>query len=500
MKRRAGILLHISSLPGNSPIGDFGPEAFKFIDFLKVAGQSYWQILPLNQVNGGTAYSPYTPLSAFAGNVLFINEELLLKDHFIQKHLIKNKHRARKRVDFTQAEKNIKHLIEIAFKEYNIRKENKLYEKYAIFCKRESYWLNDYALFMALKKHFKYTSWNNWPEEFRDRYKDTLLKARKEHATQIEKEKFSQFLFHIQWANVKKYANKQGIKIFGDVPIYIGYDSADVWSNPEYFLLKENKEMAKVAGVPPDYFNKDGQLWNMPIYNWEVMKQLGYRWWIDRIRRNLELFDLIRLDHFRGFSAFWEVDASEKSAKNGQWIGGPAYEFFDALKHEFPKMPFAAEDLGDIDDAVYNLRDNYNMPGMQVLQFAFGDDWPHSIHLPHQYTKNSIVYTGTHDNNTARGWYCKDLGKKARKHVILYSTHRLNKRNVHWELIRMAYSSIAKTAIIPMQDILGLKSKARMNFPSTTSGNWIWKMNKKQLKMRKAKVLHKLVTTFGRGG
>jgi 4-alpha-glucanotransferase len=500
MKRRAGILLHISSLPGNGPIGDFGPDAFRFIDFLKVAGQSYWQILPLNQLNGGTEYSPYTPLSAFAGNVLFISEEYLIEDHLVSKPSMKNKYKTGNKVNYAKAEKYKQQLIESAFTEFKKHQHNKLVDQYAKFCEHENHWLKDYALFMALRKHFNFKSWNKWPEAFRDRHDDALKTALQKHSLQIEKEKFGQFLFHLHWNRLKKYAHQQGIKIFGDVPIYVGYDSADVWSYPHNFLLKGNKEMAKVAGVPPDYFNEDGQLWNMPIYNWETLKQSGYRWWIDRIRRNLELFDLARLDHFRGFSAYWEVDATETTAINGHWVKGPAYGLFNTLKHEFSNMPFAAEDLGNIDEAVYELRDNYHLPGMRVLQFAFGDDWPHSIHLPHQYSKNSIVYTGTHDNNTTRGWYSSDLHKKARKNVKLYVANRLNKRNVHREFIRMAYSSVAKTTIIPIQDILGLGSKARMNFPSTASGNWIWRMNRRHLNNKQAKYLHKLTTAFGRGG
>lgn len=499
MKRRAGILLHISSLPGNGPIGDFGPEAYRFVDYLKAAGQSYWQILPLNQIDGGTAYSPYTPLTAFAGNVLYINEDFLYEENLLHKAGYINKYGSGKNVDFSKAEKYKHYLIKLAYAEFKQGKHKKLNEKYIRFCESESYWLYDYTLFMVLKKHFNFKSWNTWPKEFRDRYDEALKRFEKKHFEQIEQEKFAQFLFCIQWNRLKNYAHQQGIRIFGDVPIYIGYDSVDVWSNSQEFLLKENKEMAKVAGVPPDYFNEDGQLWNMPIYNWNVMKQKGYQWWIDRIKRNLELYDLIRLDHFRGFSAYWEVDASEKTAKNGQWVEGPGYTFFDKLKHEFPKMPFVAEDLGDIDEAVYHLRDNYNLPGMRVLQFAFGNDWPNSIHLPHHYTKKCIVYTGTHDNNTVKGWYFKDISKKTRKRIKLYTTNPLRKRNVHSEFIRMTYASIAQTVIIPMQDILGLGNKARMNFPSTVSGNWTWRMNKRQLKKAHAKTLRKLVDAFGRG-
>ncbi len=499
MKRRAGILMHISSLPGKGPIGDFGPEAYRFVDFLKSAGQSYWQILPLNQVNGGTAWSPYTPLSAFSGNSMFLNEDLLREAHLLPKHSGKKNYSAGKKVNFVKAEKYKQHLIEQAFVEFIKGNHKKLEEKYAEFCELEGYWLNDYALFMLLRKLFNHSSWNTWPEEYRDRHEQVLQKVSGEYAPEIEKEKFSQFLFSIQWNRLKKYAHKQGIKIFGDVPIYIGFDSADVWANPDYFLLNDKKEMSKVAGVPPDYFNSDGQLWNMPIYNWENLKHTGYRWWIDRIRRNLELFDLVRLDHFRGFSAYWEVDAKEKTARIGNWIEGPGYEFFDTLKHEFPNMPFAAEDLGDIDQAVYKLRDNYDLPGMRVLQFGFGNDWPHSMHLPHQYTKNSIVYTGTHDNNTTKGWFTGDLGRKAKNHLKLYAAKRLSKRNIHRELIRMAYSSVARTVIVPMQDILGLGSKARMNYPSTTSGNWDWRMNRRLLKMKQAKSLHRLVAAFERG-
>jgi 4-alpha-glucanotransferase len=499
MNRKAGILLHITSLPGSSPVGDFGPEAYRFVDFLKEAGQSYWQILPLNQANGGAGHSPYTPLSAFAGNSLFISAEGLQEEQLLSKHFRIKKHLNNGQVDYAMAERYKHSLIEGAFREFKQNPHKKLSEKYSKFYEREQYWLEDYALFMTLKKQHNNQSWNTWPEALRDRNEEALQTARIRFAEQIEYEKFTQFLFCIQWNKLKKYAHHQGIKIFGDVPIYIGYDSADVWSHPWIFRLKENKEMETVAGVPPDYFNEDGQLWNMPIYNWEALQNSGYRWWIDRLKRNLELYDLVRLDHFRGFSAYWEVNASEKTAKIGKWVQGPGKLLFDTLKREFHGMPFAAEDLGDIDQPVYDLRDHYHLPGMRVLQFGFGDDWPHSIHLPHSYIKNCIVYTGTHDNNTVKGWYLHDLGWKEKRHLKSYIVHRLNRWNVHLEIIRLAYNSVARTAIVPIQDILGLGRKARMNFPSTTSGNWLWRIKKRQLKKMRAKKLLQLVTAFGRG-
>jgi len=498
MKRRAGILLHISSLPGNGPIGNFGLEAYRFIDFLKAAGQAYWQVLPLNQVNGGTGHSPYTPLSAFAGNTLLISPESPEDQDLFRNLSVKKKYRQGSRVNFTLAEKMSQDLLKIAFDAFCLNENQETRKAFTHFCSREAYWLDDYSLFMVLRKNFNYASWNKWPEDYRDRRQDVLKQTIKIHSHEIEKEKFAQFLFERQWMRLKEYAHKQGIKIFGDMPIYIGFDSADVWSHPSNYLLGEDKEMIKVAGVPPDYFNDDGQLWNMPIYNWEALKQSDYKWWISRMRRNLELYDLVRLDHFRGFSAYWEIDAGEKTAKKGQWIKGPGNDFLDSLKEEFPKMPFAAEDLGDIDQAVYDLRDHYHLPGMRVMQFAFGDDWPDSIHLPHLYITNCIAYTGTHDNNTLRGWFSHDISRKIRKRVKSYAATRLDRRNIHQVFIRMLYASIARTVVIPMQDLLGLGRRSRMNFPSTGSGNWVWRLSKNQIKIKHAKALREIVDTYNR--
>lgn len=497
MERSAGILLHISSLPGESPIGDFGSEAYRFVDFLKEAGQSYWQILPLNQTDGGKAYSPYSPLSVFAGNTLFIDGKAIKNIGKTQKP---KSYAGKKstRVHFQEAERYKETILTAAYKAFKKHATEKDLKKFDDFCVSEHFWLHDYSLFIVLKNSFGRKAWIEWPEEYRDRHQESLDIVLQDKYEEIRKEKYAQYLFFKQWQKLKAYANKQGIQIFGDVPIYTSYDSADVWAHPHYFLLRENKKMDKVAGVPPDYFNEDGQLWNMPIYNWDALKQNGYEWWIERLKKNLQLFDLVRLDHFRGFSSFWEINAEEETAINGEWKQGPGKDFFNAVQQHFPSMPFAAEDLGEIDQAVYDLRDRYNLPGMSVVQFGFGDDFPNSIHLPHNFTRNSIVYSGTHDNNTARGWYSDDLKRKQRKRLKAYISGHVYRSNLHKKLIRLVYQSVGKIAIIPMQDILGFGTEARMNYPSTIKGNWMWRMKKSGLKKKLAVRLEKIASPYGR--
>lgn len=495
-RRGAGILLHPASLPGKGPIGDFGIEAFRFIDFLSEAGQSFWQILPLNQIDGGKAYSPYSPLSAFAGNVFFIATERVVHRTF---------HRRRKRIprwqskiDYHAAEKLKYDALDALYDNFSAYANEEERNRFQQFCVNEHYWLYDYALFIVLKNYFGGKPWNEWPEKYRDRKREALAKFVVEHNREIEKQKYFQFLFINQWLKLKKYANDKGIRVFGDVPIYTSYDSADVWAHPHYFLLNADKSMQKVAGVPPDYFNADGQLWNMPVYNWEALRKKGYEWWLERLRKNLQLYDVVRLDHFRAFSAYWEIEAGAPNARTGAWKPGPSHEFFNTLQHHFPHMPFAAEDLGDIDEAVYRLRDDFELPGMCVLQFGFGDDFPHGIHLPHNHRENSIVYTGTHDNNTTRGWFTGDTDSQVRKRIRKYLGGFVYGLNLSHRMIRLSYQSVGRVVIVPMQDILNLGGRARMNFPSTVRGNWDWRLPAGALSTTKARWLKKLAEIYGR--
>jgi 4-alpha-glucanotransferase len=496
--RKAGILLHISSLPGGYYIGDMGPEAYKFVDFLVLSGQTYWQILPINQVIKNKAYSPYSPVSAFAGNTLLISPELIKDLGLIEKLPVKKRFFNNSQVDFERAELLKGQILDKAFKNFTEGKHTELYKEFDQFCLEEKYWLNTYSLFITFKSLNNYNPWNLWETKYKNRDEDAIKWAQENYAEQIESIKFSQFLFLKQWKSLKEYCNRNGIKIFGDIPIYIGFDSADVWSHPEYFKLNRQKGPLGIAGVPPDYFNDTGQLWEMPVYNWDVNKRAKYDWWIERVRKNIQLFDLLRIDHFRGFSDFWEVPATEKTAINGKWVKGPGKDFFDALKNEFHELPFVAEDLGEIDQPVYDLRDRYHFPGMSVLMFTFGDDTSYSVHSPHNFRPNTVAYTGTHDNNTVKGWYKNEIGKKQKMRINLYAGRKISSSGISRELIRLAYQSVAKLVIVPMQDILGLGIKARMNIPSVEKGNWGWRLTKKQLRKKNIKTLRKWAEIYGR--
>ncbi len=497
--RKYGTLLHISSLPGRYGIGDFGKEAFSFIDFLKEAGQSYWQILPLNIVDKLYDYSPYSSISAFAGNILFINPDLLCEMRLLEEEdLRKEKFRERSFVNYNKVTIFKLGILNLAYSNFCKNTGIHINNEFEKFCRDEELWLQDFALFFVLKHRFNHFSWQKWPDDIRDR-KDSSIKALTEqYQDEINKVKFYQYLFFRQWQSVKTYANKFTVKIIGDMPLYVSYDSADVWANPGLFDLDKNKNMTTVAGVPPDYFNKNGQLWGMPIYNWKSMENNGFNWWINRIKKNLGLFNILRFDHFRGFSAYWEIPAGEKTAKNGKWVKGPGEKLFDRLHDFFPEMPFIAEDLGDIDQPVYDLRDKYNLPGMAVLQFAFNDNMPYSVHIPHNYRQNSIVYTGTHDNNTVCGWFKNELNSGDKQKLRAYAGKRISRKNCNLELIRMALASHAKIAIIPFQDFLGLGQWARMNKPSTSNGNWIWKIKKKNFRSRIQKIISWWVYIYNR--
>ena len=497
-KREAGILLHITSLPGKNATGNFGPEAYKFADFLHRTEQAYWQILPLNQADKRNAYAPYSSLSAFAGNILLISPEILLKEKLIKEIPEQYRKRETDEADFERAEMLINIIMDEVFLRFSTKTDTTTQKEFEQFCEKENYWLHDYALFISLKKKFDHKKWIHWPKKFRNHEKEALSQFEKKYKNHIKKEKLAQFIFFRQWRRLKKYCNNLNIRIFGDIPIYLSYDSADVWSHPDLFRLRKNKKMEVVAGVPPDYFNEKGQLWGMPIFRWDKMKKDKYNWWTQRIRKNLELFDLLRLDHFRGFESFWEVPYGEKTAINGKWVKGPGNDLFKQIAKEFPDMPFVAEDLGDIDKAVYMLRDRYQLPGMKILQFAFGNDVGKSIHAPHNHDYHDIVYTGTNDNNTAKGWYSKETDKTQKESLSQYSGKKIRKRTVHLDLIRMAYSSIGKLVIIPYQDITGLGVRARMNIPSVETGNWKWRTRSKHFSTRNEKKLKELMKTYGR--
>jgi 4-alpha-glucanotransferase len=499
-RRSAGILMHITSLPGQFGIGDIGPAAKDFADFLHRTGQTYWQLLPLNPTEKGSGHSPYSSVSAFAGNTLLISPEYLVREGFLDKNDLKTWIKPpREKVDFAHALAYKKAILEKGFLHFQSKGNKTIKNEFDRFCQSEK-WLDDYALYRSIRKHFNNTAWYQWPSEFKNRGRMVLKQFSLDHAQEIEKVKWEQFIFFRQWDELKVYCNKLGIKLFGDLPFYVSHDSADVWSSREIFSVDRKGNMQYVAGVPPDYFNSNGQLWGMPVFRWEVLRKDRFAWWIERIKSNMRLFDLLRLDHFRAFAEYWAIPAGDKTARNGRWRKGPGEDLFKAMSHALGKLAFVAEDLGDIDEAVHGLRKRYQFPGMKVLQFAFGDNFPQSDYLPHLYEENFIAYTGTHDNNTTRGWYRQDTGTVERKNVQRYAgVEKINDQTIHTLLIRLAYASVAKTTIIPMQDILGLDQKARMNSPATTQNNWLWRMRPRAVASSTEAWLRNLSEIYGRG-
>lgn len=494
-ERSAGLLLHISSLPSPFGIGDMGPEANRFADFLYQSKQKYWQLLPLNPTTGGQGYSPYSALSAMAGNPLFISPEVLVKEGLLTaKELASYYLDNNGRVDYQQVESRKEELLNKAFWSF-LKHDNR--SAFDLFCEKESYWLHDFARFMVLKTDQQGKPWYEWPAEFKLRDDASLQQFDQERSDDLYRVKWLQFVFCRQWSALKSYCNERNIQLIGDLPIYVSYDSADAWSQSKYFAIDADGHVTGVAGVPPDAFSADGQLWGMPVFRWEVMQADGFEWWLKRVRRNRELFDIIRIDHFRAFESYWEVPAGSSTAKHGSWQPGPGAAFFEAVQQDLGELPFIAEDLGDVDDAVFNLRDAFQLPGMKVLQFAFGNDMPHSVHIPHNHGKNFIVYTGTHDNNTTRGWF-KSADDQTKSMLNQYAGRNVTEDDVHWILARLAYGSVARIAILPIQDILNLDESGRMNIPASAQSNWAWRLVPGQLNKDVEQKLKELVAMYNR--
>lgn len=497
-QRKAGVLLSISSLPSAFGIGDMGKEARAFADFLHTSNQTIWQLLPLNITSEDAGYSPYSSYSSLAGNPLLISpEELvtmgLLTQAEVEKHEVWNSSTIR----YKKAE-TVRHiLLTKAWNNFRKGEFESLKKSFEAFKETEAHWLDDFALFEFFRNRHEEAPWYEWPEDLRQRNEHALAIAREQHADALDKIKWIQFIFFEQWKSLRNYCNALNIRLLGDIPFYVAYNSVDVWANRELFSLDDKGKLRGVAGVPPDYFNSNGQLWGMPVFCWDVLKEINYSWWITRLRKNLELFDEVRLDHFRAFVDYWDVPASAATAKEGSWKDGPGKDFFDAMKKEFGELPFVAEDLGDINPDVFTLRDELKLPGMKILQFAFEEDMTESIYSPHNFTENFIVYTGTHDNNTTRGWYRKDITKAHRRRIAEFFHTRVTEKNITELMIRLGYCSVAKTVIIPMQDILNLNEKARMNMPSTNEKNWLWRM-KSQPGKAVAEELVKLTRMFNR--
>ena len=471
LNRASGILLHITSLPGPYGIGDLGPAARRFADFLHEAGCSVWQVLPLGPTGFGD--SPYATFSAFAGNPYLISpDDLLVEGLLTEADLADRPAFPAGRVDYGAVIPYKLRLLDRAYERFRSGVRPDLEADFAAFRRAEASWLDDFALFMALKEAHQGAPWNAWPEPLRRRDPAALEQARRDLAEAVEKQAFRQFLFFRQWHGLREYAHARGVYFMGDVPIFVAYDSADVWAHPELFYLDERGNPTVVAGVPPDYFSPTGQRWGNPLYRWEVHREQGYAWWLARLRQVNRMVDLIRLDHFRGFAGYWEVPAEEPTAVNGRWRPGPGEDFFRTVFRELGDIPLIAEDLGEITPDVIALRDAFGLPGMKILVFAF-DSGPDNPFLPHHYTPNFVVYTGTHDNDTAVGWWQR-AGEEERDFCRRYL--HTDGQDIAWDLIRAAWASVAVLAIAPMQDLLRLDNRARMNYPGREGGNWAWRM------------------------
>ena len=489
--RRSGILMHISSLPNDYGIGKLGKEAYAFVDFLEKAHQKCWQILPISPTSYGD--SPYQSFSVHAGNPYFIDLEALEKEGYLKPAEYKDIEWGDDKgsVDYGKIYEVIFKVLRTAHKRFR-KKPEKAYSKFVVENKD---WIYDYALFMSLKFANKGKAWYEWDEPLK-MYKPKAIKsARKEYANDIDFWCFVQYKYFQQWKKLKAYANEKGIEIIGDIPIYVAYDSVEVWSTPQYFSLDKEKKPVEVAGCPPDAFTADGQLWGNPLFRWDVMKKDSYSWWTKRISAMAKLYDIVRIDHFRGFDSFYAIPAKDDTAKNGVWKDGPGMDLFNVLEKKLGKLPIIVEDLGFLTPSVKKLLKDSGFPGMKVIQFAF-DSREDSDYLPHNYPQHCVVYTGTHDNDTVMGWM-----KTAPKDCVRFAKDYLNltkEEGYNWGMMRAAWSSVADMAIVPMQDLLGLDSKARINIPSTTGGNWQWRATPEQIDNKLAKKLHKCMQMYAR--
>ena len=470
--RMSGVLLHVTSLPSYGGVGDFGPAAYAFVDFLAAAKQRLWQVLPLSPIGYGS--SPYSALSAFAGNPLLISLERLVGDGWLAADRIAGLPGRDGPADFAAATARKLPLIEEAAANFQDRAGDEVRARFLRFCQDNLSWLPDYAMFNVLRRRFGYASWNQWPAEYAQRKHDALTAALNDFGRELAIEQVIQFFFDEQWCALRAYCGERDIRILGDVAIFVNYDSADVWTHPELFELDAEGHMLRVSGVPPDYFSATGQRWGNPLYRWGEMRERGFDWWVPRIRRSLVLYDMVRLDHFRGFEAYWSIAADEETAINGQWVKAPGHELFQRLKEVFGDLPFIAEDLGLITPEVDELRERFGMPGMRILQFGFSDRGGR-IYLPHKFVPNTVVYTGTHDNNTTLGWWQHGITAQERANAQTYLQPIAHDGEIVGAMIRAAACSVANLCIFPLQDILSLGSEARMNTPSAPHGNWTWR-------------------------
>ena len=495
--RAGGILLHPTSLPGEYGIGELGPNLFKFLDFLHDSGIKLWQILPLGPTGYGD--SPYLCFSAFAGNPYLISIDKLKESGFLTSNDINiSEPFPSKYIDFGHVINWKWQLLHKAYTVFSNTSTSSLVEDFTKFKAFHNYWLEDYATFMAIKESQEGKLWTEWPIELRIHEPKTLKEWKKKHKSEIEFQMFVQLLFDKQWSEIKNYAHKRGIRIIGDVPIFVALDSADVWAHSDIFYLDEKRQPIYVAGVPPDFFSETGQRWGSPLYRWDKLKENSYDWWVKRIQFTLNTIDIIRIDHFRGFEAYWEIQASEPTAIKGRWVKGPDKEIFEVILTKLGILPIIAEDLGIITPPVHALREAFNFPGMRILQFAFGDEgsaFTENRFLPHNFDYNTVVYTGTHDNATSSQWF-ENLDTKIKQRVLEYMNS--NGTDAVGDFIRLAWSSVAKIAVIPLQDLLRLGKEARMNFPGKSSGNWVWRFTWDQIKPEHIQELLKLNRLYNR--
>lgn len=477
--RRAGVLLHPTSLPGPREQGDLGPEAYRFVDFLARSGLSVWQTLPLGPTHED--YSPYQCLSVHAGNPRLISSEVLVDWGWLT-------------AEFSQHGQAAGEWMVAAYNGFQRHGGEGVHAEYRDFVQSHSHWLQDYALYIALRDDLQGRSWVRWPEVLRDRAPAALDEARRRLAAAIERVRFEQFVFFRQWHQLRRYANEHKVLLFGDIPIFVAHDSAEVWAHRDLFSVDEHGQARKVAGVPPDYFSETGQRWGNPQYDWERMQAGNFQWWVDRIATQLDLFDLVRIDHFRGFEAYWEIDASAELAVDGCWVKAPGEALFSRLQARFDPLPLVAEDLGTITPEVDELRSRFGLPGMKVLQFAFDGD-PGNIYLPHHHQTDCVVYTGTHDNDTSLGWFnALDAGQQAMVRGYLANSQE----EMPWLLIRTALMSVAQLAMVPLQDFLAMGSEQRMNRPGSDNGNWRWRFRWEQVPEGLEQRIRHLVEVYDR--
>lgn len=495
--RRSGVLLHVSSLPGRHGIGDFGPTAHEFIDFLASAGQGVWQMLPLAPINAGAGNSPYSSYSAFAGNTLFVSPDLLVRQGVLRPQDASHPPSfPPQRVDYAAAAAWRERLLDQAFD--NVFAALRTDSGFHSFCRAEAFWLDDYCLFKALKREQAGASWLHWPRGLRLREKEALDQARERLGFDILRERYFQYLFSQHLDGLRQYAAMRQVALLGDVPIYVSLDSSDVWAHRELFELDDEGLPIYCAGAPPDYFSETGQMWGNPVYDWGRQEKDGYFWWGQRLRHESSRFEMLRLDHFRGFCGFWQVPACEPTAENGVWVPGPGTKFFEAMRQSAPGLSILAEDLGVITEDVVALMGAFGFPGMKVLQFAFSPDMGKNAYIPHNIPVHSAVYTGTHDNNTIRGWFTQELDHEGRRRFCAYAGRDVSPDEAAEAMVRMALGSVAELCVIPMQDFLNLGSEARMNTPGIAGGNWGWRMGPEMATQELAARMRFMAEIYGR--